>query len=112
MDNLLSRLEERITLSEKEMSRSQKLHLKDALSVAERRGVHSLTTKKAGDALQFHTKREAASFAKLVGWRASDVIRKDIMVFIIWVISDPHLNFLTARGALRSLAQKGIDPYV
>jgi len=34
------------------------------------------------------------------------------MGFIIWVISDPHLNMLTARGALRCLLQKGIDPSI
>jgi len=94
------------------MNDSQKLHLKNSLSVAENQNIHGLTTKKQGEALQFHTKREAAAFAKLVGWRANDALRKDVMGFIIWVISDPHLNFLTARGALRCLVNKGIDPYI
>lgn len=70
--------------------------------------IFNLTTKKQSEAMQFRTKKEAASFAKLVGWRANDAIRKDVMGFIVWVISDPHLNFLTARGAHRCLLQKGI----
>jgi hypothetical protein len=90
----------------------QKLNLKESIAKADRVGIHGLTTKKQSEALQFLTKKEASLFSKLVGWHANDAIRKDVMGFIIWVISDPHLNFLTARGALRCLLQKGINPEV
>jgi hypothetical protein len=93
-----------------EMNHQQKLHLKDSLDKADRVGIYNLTTKKQTEALQFRTKKEAISFAKLVGWNLTDVIRRDIMGFLVWVISDPHLNLLTARGALRCLLQKGINP--
>jgi hypothetical protein len=92
------------------MNSQQKLHLKDSLARSDRNGIYKLTTKKQTEAMQFMTRKDAASFAKLVGWQANDAIRKDVMGFIIWVISDPHLNFLTARGALRCLLQNGIDP--
>ena len=92
------------------MNQFQKLHLEESISKANRVGCYSLTTKRQAEALQFRTKKEAASFAKLVGWRANDAIQKDVMGFIVWVISDPHLNFLTARGALRCLLQRGINP--
>jgi len=97
---------------EAKMNHSQKLHLKESLEKTDRAGIYSLTTKEQREALQFRTKREASSFSKIVGWNANDVIRRDIMGFIIWVISDPHLNMLTARGALRCLLQKGIDPSI
>jgi len=100
----------KIKNKENKMNQAQKLHLKESIAKADRLGIYNLTTKKQTEALQFRTKKEAASFAKLVGWRANDALQKDVMGFIVWVISDPHLNFLTARGALRCLLQRGINP--
>lgn len=86
---------------------NQKKHLDISLARAERNKVYVLTSIKESEAIQFNTKREAVAFAKLVGWQANDAYKTEIMGFRIWVISDPHLNFLTARGALRCLIQRG-----
>lgn len=74
------------------MNQVQKLHLEESIAKANRIGCYSLTTQRQAEALQFRTKKEAASFAKLVGWQANDAIRKDIMGFTVWVISDPQLD--------------------
>lgn len=92
------------------LSDIQKAQLQHSLDASTQKGVTSLTTKDPRNAMQFLTKKEAASFALLVGWHANDALKQEIMGFVIWVISDPHLNLLTARGALRCLCQKGINP--
>jgi len=76
-------------------------HLKNELDRAERKGVVSETTKDPRQAFQFPRKREAIEWAKRCAWGATAPLRVSVMGFWVWVISDSHLNYLTARGALR-----------
>jgi hypothetical protein len=75
--------------------------LESELNRAERLGVTDALTKNKRHAMQFIRKADAVAYAKQVGWPASSPVRQDVMGFQVWVISDDHLNFLTARGILR-----------
>jgi hypothetical protein len=75
--------------------------LESELNRAERLGVTGALTKNKRQAMQFIRKVDAVSYARQAGWPISSPIRQDVMGFQFWVISDDHLNFLTARGVLR-----------
>jgi len=58
-------------------------------------GYANATTKNAGEAMQFRTKSEAMAAARDVpGYGPGDALRVDTMGFLVWVISDQHMNFL------------------
>lgn len=64
--------------------------------MSELQNLENATTKEVGKAMQFRTKGEAIAAAREVpGYRQSDVIRQSVMGFLVWVISDPHMNFLS-----------------
>ena len=68
-----------------------------------------MLTKRTGEAQQFFSKREAQIAAQQIGWNKSDVVRIDSMGFLVWVISDPHMNFVSRKGfqdALRNRDNK------
>lgn len=98
----------KVSKSELVLSSNQELHLSSSLASCERRDIVGLTTRDAREAMQFHTKKEAQAFCRLVGWQQNDAVREDVMGFRVWVISDPHCNFLTARGVLRQLVSRGV----
>lgn len=78
-------------------------HFQLELNRAEKNGVTDPLTKNSRHAIQFPKKSDAVRFAKSIGWSASSPLRVEIMGFYVWVLSDDHLSFLTARGALRQL---------
>jgi hypothetical protein len=56
----------------------------------------TVTTKDPRAAAQFRTKREAAKAARqLLGYGPSDVIRIEVMGFIMWAIADAHMNYVS-----------------
>ena len=85
-------------------------HLQGELDRAEKKGVTAQTTRDPREAIQFQTKAIAARFGRATGWGATSPLRQDVMGFYIWVLSDAHLNFLTARGALRAMIDRKTLP--
>ena len=57
-----------------------------------------ILTKNPGEAKQFTTKVKAQTAAKAIGWNKTDVVQAEIMGFYPWVISDPHMNFVSREG--------------
>ena len=63
-------------------------------------------TKKAAEAKQFITKKEAEDAALSIGWRRSDAQRIEVMGFQMWAIEDEHCSFLTIAGFDALLADR------
>jgi hypothetical protein len=87
------------TAPEKPVSRFDAL-LQRELDRAERQGVVERFTKKPSKAMQFARKADAILVARKIGWPVSSPLRQEVLGFLVWVLGDPHMNFLTARGVL------------